>query len=45
MFKRQGNKGTGGAGRGKSAILRAQGWMTFLSFLNICNTLMIVTWV
>ncbi|XP_046979520.1 small nuclear ribonucleoprotein Sm D3 [Schistocerca americana] len=24
MFKRQGNKGTGGAGRGKSAILRAQ---------------------
>lgn len=25
MFKRQGQKGTGGAGRGKSAILRAQG--------------------
>ncbi|KAF4522175.1 hypothetical protein B566_EDAN007321 [Ephemera danica] len=24
MFKRQGQKGTGGAGRGKSAILRAQ---------------------
>ncbi|KAJ9587307.1 hypothetical protein L9F63_019163 [Diploptera punctata] len=24
MFKRQGNKSTGGAGRGKSAILRAQ---------------------
>jgi len=26
MFKRPGGKGSGTAGRGKSAILRAQGW-------------------
>lgn len=40
MFKRPGGKGSGTAGRGKSAILRAQGVFTFLfaiiSLLSFC---------
>jgi hypothetical protein len=43
MFKRQGNKGTGGAGRGKSAILRAQGWVIIPQHFVIYNTCMKVT--
>jgi small nuclear ribonucleoprotein D3 len=40
MFKRQGNKGTGGAGRGKSAILRAQGGIIISQLCIIYNTCM-----
>jgi small nuclear ribonucleoprotein D3 len=43
MFKRQGNKGTGGAGRGKSAILRAQGSVKIPQHFLIYNTCMKVT--
>lgn len=33
MFKRPGGKGSGTAGRGKSAILRAQGWFYLIFFI------------